>query len=617
MKFLSRRTALQVTAAALATPMVHARAAQTETHGLSSFGELALPPDFKHFAYVNPAAPKGGTLAIQIQSGGGNQNFETFDTLNIYAFKGDGAAGMDGTFDTLMAGHGDERGAVYGLLARAVQVSEDKLTYRFLLRPEARFHDGTKLTARDVAFSLNLLKEKAHPNYRLLLDKMASATAEGDDAVVVTFAPDRSRDVHLVVAGMPVFSEAYWKDRDFEASTLEAPLASGPYKVARFVQGRNIEFARVADYWGRDLPVNVGQNNFDHVRYEYFRERQVAFEGFKSGTINYNEEYTSRFWHTNYDFPAIKAGKVKKEEVPDGKATSTQGWYFNMRRPQFKDAKIREALGLVFDFEWTNKNIMYSSYKRLTSYFENTPMKAAGKPGPDELALLEQWRGKVPEEVFGEPFIPPVSDGSGSDRALLKRADDMLKAAGCKREGGKLLLPDSKPFVIEFLDSSPALQPHTEPFQANLRKLGIAVSSRIVDAAQYKSRLDQFDFDMVTAAHGGTTTPGDEMRIFFSSATATTPGSRNLGGVADPAIDDMIQRIGIAKTRAELDTAARVLDRLLRAGRYWIPMWYRNVAWLSYWDAFDRPAVTPKYSTGAPGTWWWDAEKAKKNGIEG
>ena len=621
MSSMSRRTALQLSAFALAAPAVAAWPAlaegETETYGLSTFGELGQPANFKHFAYVNPAAPKGGTLAIQIKSAGGNQNFETFDTLNIYAFKGNGAAGMEATFDTLMSGSGDEPNTAYGLLARAVRVSADKLTYRFLLRPEARFHDGSRLTAHDVAYSLNILKEKGHPNYRLLLDNMVSATAPDDDVVEVVLAPDRSRDLHLVIAGMPVFSAAYWKTRDFEEPTLDAPLGSGPYKVARQSQGRNIEFERVADYWGAALPVNVGQNNFDHVRYEYFRDRQVAFEAFKSGTMNFNEEYTSRFWNTAYDFPAMRDGRVKKEEVPDGKPTSTQGWYFNTRRPAFKDPRVREALGLVFDFEWTNKNIMFGGYKRLSSYFEGSAMKAAGKPGPDELALLEPWRGKVPDEVFGEPWLPPVSDGSGSDRALLRRADEMLKAAGCKRDGARLLLPDGQPFVIEFLDSSPALQPHTEPFQTNLKKLGIAASSRIVDGSQYKSRLDSFDFDMVTAAHGGTTTPGDELRLFFSSRSADTPGSRNLGGIKDPAIDALVEIIGRASTRAELDTAARVLDRLLRAGRHWIPMWYRNVAWLSYWDAFARPPVTPKFSTGAPGTWWWDAEKAKRNNVPG
>ena len=617
----TRRKLIQLTGATLATAPLSLRHALAEdwveTHGLSTFGELALPPDFPHFAYVNASAPKGGTLAIQISSGSGNQSFETFDTLNIYSFKGDGAAGMDAVFDTLMTGSGDERGSAYGLVARAVRISPDKLTYRFSLRKEALFNDGSKLRASDVAFSLNILKEKSHPNYRLLLDKMDSAEAEADDVVVVKFSPDRSRDVHLIVAGMPIFSENWWKTRDFEAASLEPPVGSGPYKVARFVQGRNIEFERVPDYWARDLPVNVGQNNFDHVRYEYFRERQVAFEGFKSGTTNFTEEHTSRFWHTAYDFPAIKSGRVKREEVPNGAPTNTQGWYFNTRRPQFKDPKIREALGLVFDFEWTNKNIMYSSFKRVTSFFENTPMKAVGLPSPDELKLLEPWRGKVSDEVFGEPYLPPVSDGSGSDRALLKRADEMLKAAGCTRANGRLLLPDGTPFAIEFLDSSPALQPHTEPFQANLKKLGIAATSRIVDSAQYKSRTDAFDFDVVSAAHGGASTPGDEMRIFFSSITATTPGSRNLAGIASPAIDQMVQMIGRAQSRAELDTAARVLDRLLRAGRYWVPMWYLNVAWIAYWDAFDRPATTPKFSTGAPGTWWWDAAKAKKNDVPG
>ena len=614
----SRRRALQLSAAALGSAGLPALAeGEIESHGLSSFGELALPPDFKYFAYVNPDAPKGGTLAISINATGGNQNFETFDTLNIYVLKGDGAAGMALTFDSLMSGTADEPTAVYGLVARAVRVSADKLTYRFLLRKEARFNDGSRLTAADVAFSLNILKEQGHPNYSLLLDKMDSATAEAEDIVAVKFAADRSRDLHLIIAGMPIFSAAYWKSRDFQASTLEAPLGSGAYKVARFNQGRNIEFERVADYWAKDLPVNVGQNNFDRIRYEYFRERQIGFEGFKSGIINYVEENYSKLWHTAYDFPAVREGRIKKEEVPNGAATTAQGWYFNTRRPLFKDPRIREAICLAFDFEWTNKNIMYGSYKRTTSYFENSPMKAVGAPGPEELALLEPWRGKVADEVFGEPWLPPVSDGSGSDRAMLRRADDMLRAAGCKRDGGRLLLPDGKPFNIEFLDASPVFQPHLEPFQANLKRLGINATSRIVDAAQYKRRTNEFDYDIVSVNHGGTSTPGDELRVFYGSGTANIPGSYNLAGVADPAIDDMLARIAVAKTRAELTNAAKVLDRLMRAGRYWVPMWYRNIAWLAHWDAFERPATTPKFATGAPGTWWWNGEKAKKNGIAG
>ncbi|MBX9741692.1 MAG: extracellular solute-binding protein [Beijerinckiaceae bacterium] len=592
-------------------------ATEVETYGLSTFGELALPENFPHFAYVNPKAPRGGTLSLQIKNTSGNQNFETFDTLNIYVFKGDGAAGMDATFDTLMSGTADEPTSMYGLVADRVKISADKLTYRFHIRPEARFHDGSRLTAADAAFSFNILKEKGHPLYRTILGEFLGAEAESDDTLVVKLGPQRSRDLHLIVAGLPIFSQAWWKGRDFEASTLEAPLGSGPYKVSRFEQGRYIEFERVRDYWGANLPVNVGSNNFDRLRYEYYRERQVAFEGFKSGQINFNEEYTARLWATAYDFPAVRDGRVKRDELPNGAPTPSQGWYFNTRRAKFKDPRVREALGLAFDFEWTNRNIMYSAYKRMASFFENSDMKAVGTPGPAELALLDRFRGKVPEEVFGEPYVPPASDGSGSDRNLLRRADQLLREAGCKRAGTRLMLPDGQPFEVEFLDSSGALKPHTEPLQSNLRKLGIETSFRQVDAAQYKRRIDAFDFDMLTMALGGSTTPGNGLRNVFGSEAARTPGTRNMAGVADPAVDFLLERIAQADTREELNVACRALDRVLRAGRYWIPMWYKDKSLVAYWDVFSRPETSPKYATGAPGTWWWDAEKAKRINYPG
>ncbi|SDR25291.1 microcin C transport system substrate-binding protein [Rhizobiales bacterium GAS113] len=602
-------------AAARLPGMALAAEEEAETHGLSAFGDLAMPPDFKRFSYVNPDAPKGGTLVIQLRAAGGNQNFDTFNTLNVHTFKGDGAAGMDATFDTLMSGGGDEPDSLYGLVARAVRVSADKLTYRFLLRPEARFSDGTRLTARDVAFSLMILKTKGHPSERAVLTQFLSAEAEGDDVVAVRLSDKRSRDLHLVVASLPIFSATYWSTRDYEASTLDPPLGSGAYKVGRFEQGRFIEFERVPDYWAKDLPVNVGTNNFDRIRYEYYRDRQVAFEAFKAGKINFNEEYTSRIWATQYDFPAVRDGRVKKEELPSGAPVGSQGWYFNLRRAMFRDPRIREAIGLVFDFEWTNKNIMYSAYKRTTSFFENSDMKAVGKPGPEELALLEPWKGKIPDECFGEPYLPPVSDGSGSDRNLLRQADQLLQQAGCKRDGSLLKLPSGQPFEIEFLDFQAALQPHTEPFQANLKRLGISCRSRIVDAAQYHSRMDQFDFDVASMALGGSRTPGDVLRIVYGSEAATTPGSRNIAGIADPAIDAVIDKIANAKTRAELNIACRVLDRMLRAGRYWVPMWYKNQSLIAYWDIFARPQTQPKYGTGAPDTWWVDPKKAAKVGL--
>ncbi|MGO4673853.1 extracellular solute-binding protein [Bosea sp. 2YAB26] len=613
---ITRRRLLEAGGAALASAGLPGRAlAETgEVHGLSTFGELALPADFPHFAYVNPKAPKGGTITLQIKRAGGNQNFDTFNTLNTFVLQGDGAAGMDACFDSLMSGSGDEPGALYGLLAKSVAISGDRLTYRFRLRPEARFHDGSRVTASDVAFSMNILKSKGHPSYRLILNELVSSVAEGDDIVIVTLSPKRGRDLHLVVAGLPVFSAKFWSTRNFDASTLEPPLGSGPYKVGRFEQGRFIEFERVPDYWGKDLPVNVGVNNFDRTRWEYFRDRQVAFEAFKSGIVTFQEEFTSRIWATGYDFPAIKDGKVKKESLPNTEPTGSQGWYFNLRRDAFKDPRIREAIGLCFDFEWTNKNIMFGSFARMTSFFENSDSKAVGTPSPEELALLEPFRGKVPDEVFGEVYLPPVSDGSGSDRALLRKADDMFRAAGCKRDGNVLKLPDGKPFEIEFLDFQASLQPHTQPFQANLKRLGINATSRIVDAAQYQRRLDEFDFDVVSRALTGSAIPSDSLRIVYGSEAAKTRGSRNVAGISDSAIDAMIDRIGQADSYKDVVVAAKALDRLLRAGRYWVPMWWNPNEWLAYWDMFDRPASKPKYTSGAPAIWWFDAEKAKRIG---
>lgn len=617
----TRRHVLQAAAATgaglggLTHPLSMAKAAPDVTsHGLSTFGELSQPADFKHFRYVNPQAPKGGTITLQLKRGGGNQNFDTFNTLNTFVLKGDGAAGMDACFDSLMVGTGDEPGSVYGLVAQSVTFSADRLTYRFTLRPEARFHDGSPLTAHDVAFSVQTLKTKGHPSYRLMLKEVLDVTAEGDRVAVVTFTAKRSRDLHLIVAALPIFSAKYWNGRDFEAATLDPPLGSGAYKVGRFEQGRFIEFDRVADYWGKDLPVNVGQNNFAHLRYEYFRDRNVAFEAVKAGVITFHEEFTSRIWATGYDFPAMRDGRMKREALPKGEAIASQGWHFNTRREALRDPRIREAIGLCFDFEWTNKNIMFSSFRRMNSYFENSEMKAEGAPSPAEAALLEPFRGKVPDEVFATPWVPPVSDGSGNDRALLRQANDMFLAAGCRRDGNILRLPNGKPFEVEFLDFQPTLQPHTQPFQANLKRLGIEARSRIVDAAQYQRRMDEFDFDIASRALGGSFIPSESLRIVYGSEAAKTNGSRNLAGIADPAIDAMIEKIGQANTYADVIIAAKCLDRLLRAGRYWVPMWWNPTDWFAYWDMFSRPATTPKFASGAPGTWWFDAEKAKRIG---
>lgn len=618
---LSRRHLLQSAAAsagalAMSGWPAQAQPGEFESHGLSTFGELELPENFPHFPYVNTQAPKGGRLIQDVTNTSAmNGTFETFDSFNTFVLRGAGATGLDAIYDTLLTGSGDEPTSMYGVVARKVRWSSDKLTYRFLLRPEARFHDGTPLTAHDAAFSFNLLKAKGHPSYKLILREFDKAEAESDHVLVVRFTPKRSRDAHLTVAGLPILSQAWWKDRDFEAPTLDIPLGSGPYRLSRFEQGRFVEFARVANYWGKDLPVNIGTNNFETVRYEYFRDRQIAFEAFKSGLLNYREEYTARIWSTAYKFPALDQGKVKKEELYQGRAAPIQGWYFNLRLSKFQDARVRQAIALVFDFEWTNRNIMYSAYKRTTSFFQNTEMEAEGLPGDEELKLMEPWRGKIPDAAFQPPWTPPVSDGSGSDRELLRKADDLLKAAGCKREGRVLYLPDGKPLEIEFLNNDTVFNPHTQPFQANLRRLGINTSIRVVDAAQYKRRTDSFDYDMLVAARGGSTTPGDGLRNFYSSQAAKMNGSRNYMGLQDAAVDEMVERIANATSREQLTLAARVLDRLLRAGHYWIPMWYNDVARVASWDVFARPKQAPKYNTGAPFTWWWDDERAQRIGL--
>ncbi len=600
---------------ALALPG-NAQAADTESHGLSIFDDLTYPPDFPHFAYVNPGAPKGGSFSTQIATTQGNQNFDTFNTLNIYVLKGDGAAGMEGTFTSLMARALDEPDALYGLAAASVRRSPDGLTYRFAMRPEARFHDGSRLSAHDAAFSFETLKAHGHPRIAQTLRWMVGAEAEGEDVLRVTFAPERSRDLPLIVAALPIFSRAYYATREFEAATLDVPLGSGPYRVARFEAGRSITFERVRDHWAERLPVAVGQNNFDEIRFEYFRDRQVAFEAFKAGVFTFREEFTARLWATGYEFGAVTEGKVRRDTIPDGTPSGMQGWFFNGRRPRFADPRVREAIGLAFDFAWINQNVMYGAYRRTASYFENSELRAVGPPSPAERALLETARGRVPDEVFGEPFSPPDSDGSGQDRALLRRADVLLREAGCRRDGSVLKLPSGEALAFEFLDFQPTLQPHTQPFVRNLALLGITASIRVVDAAQYQRRLEDFDFDLTVQRYATSPTPGEALRQVFGSRAAATRGSQNIAGIADPVVDELLERIVNAQTRDDLQVACRALDRVLRAGRYWVPMWYSAQHRIAHWDVYGRPDAAPRYDLGAPAAWWYDREKAARIGRE-
>jgi microcin C transport system substrate-binding protein len=622
MRGVSRRRVLLLSAAAAASaasPTLPVRAAgvSDEQHGMSAFGDLAYPSDFKNFGYVNPAAPKGGRYSEAVSSRGYNGSFLTFNSLNGFILKGDGAVGLELNFASLMLRSGDEPDAMYGLAARGVRISDDGLTYTFLLRPQAKFHDGTPMTGEDVAWSFTTLKEKGHPIITQLLRDMQEAEAFGKDAVIVRFAPKRGRDVPLFVASLPIFSRKYYQKQPFDESTLDPPLGSGPYKIGRFQAGHFIEYERVKDWWGANLPVARGMNNFDIVRYEYYRDREVGFEGFTAADYLFREEFTSRTWATRYNFPAFNDGRVKRDVIPDQTPSGAQGWFINTRREKFKDARLREALVDAFDFEWTNRFIMYGAYERTQSVFENSPMKAVGKPSPAELALLEPFKAKLPAEVFGEPYVPPVTDASGQDRRWLRNAAKLLADAGCELKNGKRFLPNGEPIAIEFLIDEPTFQPHHLPYIRNLGVLGIQASLRIVDPVQYRSRVDGFDFDITVERMSFSSTPGDSLRTYFSSQAARTKGSQNLAGIADPVIDALVDTIISAQTRDELNTACRALDRVFRAGRYWIPHWYKATHWIAYWDVFGRPETKPRYARGIPETWWADPAKAGKTEKKG
>lgn len=590
-------------AAAAALPRPAAAQQWTSAHGLSVFGDLDMPADFKAFPYVRLDAPKGGTFAQDTQG--------PFNSLNPFILTGDAPGSVSVIFDSLMTGSLDEPDALYPLVASSVAFSPDRNALRFPLRPEARFHDGSKLTAADVVWSLNTLKAKGRPSIRQLLRDLDSVTAEGDHAVVIRLKPGRSRQLPLYVAGLPIFSSKYYANRPFDESTLEPLLGSAAYRIGKFEPGRYISYDRVPDYWAKDLPVNVGQYNFDVIRYEYFGDRAVAFEAFKAGVYTVREEFTSSIWSTGYDFPALNEKRVLRQAIPDHRISGIQGWFFNTRRATFKDPRFREALGCCFDFNWTNANLMYGAYKRTQSFFEKSPMKAEGAPSERERALLEPFRGKIPDEVFGTPFTPPESDGSGQDRALLKRAMELFAAAGCKRDGSTLLGPDGKPVQMEFLDFSSALERHTQPFIKNLKLLGVDARMRIVDPAQYQRRLEDFDFDVITQRLVMANSPGEELANMFGSEYVNVRGAQNMIGLADPVVDALIARAQTAESREDLIAICRALDRVLRVGRYWTPHWYNPNHWIANWDVFGRPERSPRYDTGMATTWWWDAERAK------
>ena len=589
-------------------------AAAERTHGLSAFGDLKYPAAFKHFDYVNPNAPKGGQLRTT-----GTQASLTFDSFNPFIIRGDAAQGLDTSagnsfvFDTLMARAFDEPDAVYGLIADWAEVADDKRSVIFHINPLAKWSDGSPVTAGDCVYSFTALKEKGAPAYALQLRDVSGAEAVDLQTVRYQFQGDNLRDLPLLVAGLPVLAKSWWEKRDFAVPSLDLPLTSGPYKIGKFEPKSYITFERRADYWARDLPINAGRYNFDIIKFDYFADRTVGLQGFLAGDLDLWEEFSSKSWAKDYDAAPVRAGKIVRDQPPDHSPSGTQGFFFNLRRAKFADPRTREALDLAFDFEWTQKNLFYGSYKRTASYFENSPLRAEGVPSAAELALLEPFKDRVSTEVFAGALRPAVSDGSGSDRNNLTKARQLLAAAGWTVRDGKLTGAKGEPFRIEFLLDEPGAFPRIlGPYVKNLQVLGIDASIRVVDAAQYEERQKSFDFDVVSARYTMRLTPGLELRSFFGSVAADSPASENLAGIKDPVVDALIEKVAAAKSRPELETAARALDRVLRAGRYWVPEWYNDAFRLAYWDRFERPVLKPLYDRAVNDTWWYDAGKDAK-----
>jgi microcin C transport system substrate-binding protein len=590
----------------------HAGAA-TPQHGIAMHGDLKYPPDFKHFDYVNPDAPKGGLIKLA--------GIGTFDSLNPYILRGVPAAAAAQLYDTLLTPAMDEPFSEYGLIAESIEVPDDRSWAIFNLRPEAKFNDGSPITADDVVFSLNILKTKGHPQLRFYYSAVAKVEALGPRRVKFTFAPGENREMPLIIGEMPIFSKAYWEGRDFEKTSLDPPLGSGPYTVEAVDPGRSITYRRVADYWGDKLPVNRGRHNFDVIRYDYYRDPTVALEAFKAGEYDLRQENSAKNWATGYDGPALQQGLIKKEQIPNQLPTGMQGFGYNTRRPFFQDARLRQALDYAFDFEWSNKALFYGAYTRTESYFSNSDLASSGLPSEAEKAILDKYKGRIPDTIFTAPYQEPKTDGSGNLRDNLREALRLLKAAGWSVKGDKLVNDKTgQPLVFEMLLSDPQFERVVLPFAQNLKRLGITMNVRTVDSSQYTKRMDDFDYDMTIVGIGESLSPGNEQRDFWGSKSAEEPGSRNLLGVRDPVVDELVDLVIGAPDRPALIARTRALDRVLLAGHYVIPNWHLSDSRVAYWSKFQRPSVNAPYGL-AIDAWWIDTGKeaaveAKKSEIK-
>lgn len=592
---------------ALLAPAALAASAKDVTvgHGIAMHGDLKYPADFAHFDYVNPDAPKGGEVRLAATG--------TFDSFNPFIIKGNPADGIGRIYDSLLVSSADEAFSQYGLLAETVEYPSDRSWVAFTLRPEARWHDGRPVTADDVIWTFETLRTHGLPFYRAYYGNVEKVEKIGDRRVKFTFKAGENRELPLILGQLAILPKHYWESRDFTKTTLEPPLGSGPYKIAGFEPGRRVSYKRVEDYWGKNLPVNVGRDNFDMIHYDYYRDETVALEAFKAGEYDLRPENSSKAWATAYNFPAVASGAVRKEEIPHDRSTGMQGFVFNTRRPLFRDPRVRQALAYLFDFEWSNRTLFYGQYKRTRSYFENSELAATGLPSAAERALLEPFRDELPPEVFTRAYAPPATDGSGHMRENLRKAMQLFAAAGWRIDKRTRKLTHSETGQVmdfEILLVSPLFERIVLPFKQNLSRLGITANVRTVDSAQYRQRLDDFDFDMIVASWGQSLSPGNEQRNFWSSAYADRLGSRNLTGIKSPAVDALVEGLIAAPDRESLVQHVRALDRVLQWGHWVIPHWHIPYDRLAYWDKFGRPEITPAQGAQLD-TWWIDPAKAQ------
>ena len=618
---LSRRLLLSAAAGIVVTPawrtlsLAQPQAeARTWRHGLSLFGEPKYPADFKHFAYVNPSAPQGGTVR--------EMAIGTFDNFNeVIAFvKGNLAANVGIITETLMTPSLDEVGTGYGLLAEAVSYPEDRASVTYRLRANARWHDGKPVTPDDVIFSFNAFKENSPP-HAAYYQHVVKVEKSGEREVAFTFDAPGNRELPQIVGELTVLPKHWWegtdksgKKRDITQTTLEPPLGSGPYRIKEFQPGRSIVYEKVADYWGNDLNINIGVNNFAQIRFDYFRDSIVALEAFKGDQFDWRGENSAKDWATGYEFPARREQRVVIEEFPVRSRGIMQAFVFNIRRPKFADPRLRRAFNFALDFEEMNRQIFYGQYKRIASYFEGTELAASGLPEGKELEILQTVKDKVPPEVFTTPYTNPVGGDPQKVRDNFRQALALFRAAGYQIKDTKLINTKSnEPFSVEFLNVQPAFERVMLIYKASLEKLGIAASIRTVDTSQYENRTRQWDFDVIINSWGESLSPGNEQRGFWGSQAADQPGSRNLIGIKNQAVDAMIDRIIYAKDREELEAATKALDRVLLWNFYVVPQWTYGFERTARWDRFDHPKTMPKYGASAfPRIWWWDAEKAAK-----